>query len=1089
MSGTRSFRGRLAVQIQPDAASPPNAIKKHVAISTSTVSYTLNPHWHPYATQLMSRLVVGGLEGLLAADTDQTNGAPTFFEDYLTATYEPQTDQTQAAFVYAQKDGITYPAKSLGFLYSDGYSTYNWELFFHVPFMIATHLSQNGSYADAQRWFHYIFDPTAAGDELEPGRYWKVQPFKIDVVEHAENFLLDLDGADPQLKQEALDAITIWRDHPFAPHAIARTRPTAYMYKVVMAYLDNLIAWGDSLFRQDDRESINEALSLYVLAANILGPRPEPLPVVGSSPSKSYSDLASKLDEFGDALEDIEADIPFDLVPDAGGSNGTQPTDSIDSVGSSLYFCIPKNDTLLGYWDIVGDRLYKIRNSLNFAGVFQQLPLFPPPLDPGVLAQAEAAGVDVGALVAGQDAPSSPVRFRALLSRAMELCQEVKNLGAQLLTVMEKQDAEALTLLRAQHETSLLTLGNTVTYAQWQEAIKAREATERSLARAWSRYAYYEQLLGREMTPTVTALDAWTSVDDAMLDDGAQSGNALQTQETVVPLRDVPVDIDPSLTEGGRKLSSAEVEELLKLNDAQTAQDVAAGMDTMGSVVALIPDAALKLLPFGLGADVRYGGTNIEAMFRALATAARGVGARHGFEASRASKMAGYARREEEWKMQSNIAAGDLSEGYKQLRAAELREHIAKREYENHGAQVLKAMEIEAFLTSGALRNTPGELYLWMKGEVKILYNQCFALAYDVAKKAERGFHFELADGGTSAFIQSNYLSGRNGFLAGDKLYLDLTRMQIAYTALNKREFELTKHVSLREWFPGALEELRSSKTCDFSLDEQLFDLDCPGHAFRRVKSVALSVPSVTGPYITTNYALILDGSRVRIGAGGYPAGKKDTANFMYFPVSEDEIVTSSASADAGLFEVNLQDDRYLPFEGAGAISDWTLSLLGTPAFDLSTISDVILTLRYTARNGGAPNLADAAAKDWQKGTFALGLSMRSDFSTEWAAFLASTAASPVLSFELTSDYYPFRARDLSAPPVRLTVVARGALTGSVTLSCGGQQIGSQQSGSKWTFGDVTKMRQFGQYTLQFDSPNAFEDLWLVFVWSTTNGA
>ena len=45
------------------------------------------------------------------------------------------------------------------------------------------------------------------------------------------------------------------------------------MYKTVMAYLDNLIAWGDSLFRQDTGEAIDEAMMLYVLAANILGPQ------------------------------------------------------------------------------------------------------------------------------------------------------------------------------------------------------------------------------------------------------------------------------------------------------------------------------------------------------------------------------------------------------------------------------------------------------------------------------------------------------------------------------------------------------------------------------------------------------------------------------------------------------------------------------------------------------------------------------------------------------------------------------------------------------------------------------------------------
>jgi hypothetical protein len=48
-----------------------------------------------------------------------------------------------------------------------------------------------------------------------------------------------------------------------------------------MAYLDNLIAWGDALFRQDTGESIDEARQLYVLAANVLGPRPQEVPRQG----------------------------------------------------------------------------------------------------------------------------------------------------------------------------------------------------------------------------------------------------------------------------------------------------------------------------------------------------------------------------------------------------------------------------------------------------------------------------------------------------------------------------------------------------------------------------------------------------------------------------------------------------------------------------------------------------------------------------------------------------------------------------------------------------------------------------------------
>jgi hypothetical protein len=68
-------------------------------------------------------------------------------------------------------------------------------------------------------------------------------------------------------------------------------------------------------------------------------------------------------------------------------------------LGRTLYFCIPRNEKLLRYWDIVDDRLRKIRNCMNIQGVVRSLALFDPPLDPGMLVKA-AAGIDIGSVVA-----------------------------------------------------------------------------------------------------------------------------------------------------------------------------------------------------------------------------------------------------------------------------------------------------------------------------------------------------------------------------------------------------------------------------------------------------------------------------------------------------------------------------------------------------------------------------------------------------------------------------------------------------------------------------------------------------------------
>ena len=48
-----------------------------------------------------------------------------------------------------------------------------------------------------------------------------------------------------------------------------------------MKYIDNLLDWGDSLFAQFTMESVNEATMLYVMARDILGPRPAELGACG----------------------------------------------------------------------------------------------------------------------------------------------------------------------------------------------------------------------------------------------------------------------------------------------------------------------------------------------------------------------------------------------------------------------------------------------------------------------------------------------------------------------------------------------------------------------------------------------------------------------------------------------------------------------------------------------------------------------------------------------------------------------------------------------------------------------------------------
>src|SRR5207245_3455174 len=132
-----------------------------------------------------------------------------------------------------------------------------------------------------------------------------------------------------------------------------------------------------------------------------------------------------------------ECQFSFNLAVSYSGT-GRRDSNALFGIGRTLYFCIPRNDKLLGYWDTVADRLFKIRHRMNIAGVVRPLALFDPPIDPGMLVKAAAAGIDIGSIVSGLNQPIGPVRSLDLVQKPLELCSEVRNLANALLPVSEQ---------------------------------------------------------------------------------------------------------------------------------------------------------------------------------------------------------------------------------------------------------------------------------------------------------------------------------------------------------------------------------------------------------------------------------------------------------------------------------------------------------------------------------------------------------------------------------------------------------------------------------------------------------------------------
>jgi hypothetical protein len=392
-----------------------------------------------------------------------------------------------------------------------------------------------------------------------------------------------------------------------------------------------------------------------------------------------------------------------------------------------------------------------------------------------------------------------------------------------------------------------------------------------------------------------------------------------------------------------------------------------------------------------------------------------------------ASTVGGYWRRKDEWVFQGQLATTEIAQIDKQIAASKVRVAIAEREFDNQVLQIDNSQAMDEYMRS---KYTNQQLYDWQVRQLTSVYFQSYQLAYDMAKRAEKCYQYERGEQ-ASSFVQFGYWDSlKKGLLAGERLGSDLHRMEAAYLEHNNRELEISKNISLAQLFPLSLLALKEAGSCSITLPEWLFDMDYPGHYFRRIKSVSLSIPSVVGPYTSINCTLSLVNSGIRIstdvpGDYGDPLAPADP-RFLKCIAPQVAIATSHGVNDAGMFELNFKDERFLPFEGAGAVSEWQLDMpRANNQFDLASVADVILHVRYTARQGGSNALTSKAKQNLAAVLPSSGLRMlvlNQDLSNQWHHFLhPDPGQDQTLRFSFGLEHAPFYVRGKQT--IRLTGV------------------------------------------------------------------
>jgi hypothetical protein len=1013
---------RTATRVTAPDLFPRRAPTRALPQPWTTRRYQFVPFQHPFTCEFLTTLDREQLRGLLSLRTQEQ--VRPFFDQY-----DPIAERVRGADV---------PVDQIDFRFDGSYEIYNWELFFHIPLLIADRLTKNQRFEEALRWYHFIFDPTGSTGGEAPQRYWRTLPFNRRLKKGAgtdsyeAQAVLNIERALAHgLPTDWLTAVDVWRANPFNPHAVARLRTTAYQKTVVMKYIDNLIAWGDQLFRRETLESLNEATQVYVLAAEVLGRRPEVIARRHGRRIETFQSL--KADSRLGPLSNAEQ-----VVPDAG-SGGSESGGDVPEPPSavSLYFCVPENDKLLGYWNTVADRLFKLRHCMDIEGRVRQLPLFEPPIDPALLVRAQAAGLSISDVLNTVAGGPSNYRFAVMLQKANELTAETRSLAGALLSALEKRDAEALALLRSRQETTLLTAVRDNRQKQVAEAREQVAALQESRRAVEARKQFYES---RE----------FQNVHEATALELASSSQVFSAKSA-------------TLRYLAGKLAAIGA---LKLGSPTT------------SGLEVGPDYAARSLEADAGA------------FDALAN-------RKSVESQRASRLGDFTRRQDDWDLQLDLADIELVQIERQIAAADVRLAIAERELQNHDLQIEHSREADQFMHD---KFTNADLFGWMVGQTSALYFQTYQLAFDLARRAERCLELELGErDGQGPYIRFGYWDSlRKGLMAGDQLAHDLRRLELAHLEKNVREYELTKHVSLAILDPFAFIALKETGKCEgVRLPEALFDLDTPGHYLRRLKAVSLTIPCVTGPYTGVHCTVRLLSNEIRWDRtpppdpDGYARTEPDDPRFIMDRRVLQAIVTSTGQSDSGLFDGNLHDERYLPFEAAGAVSTWSLELPGDfRSFDYNSISDVILHLRYTARDGGdaLKEKVVAATRDLVgRGLLRDGagppdrrplerlVSLRHEFPSEWHRFISSSDAAPSVTVDVSPARFPYFVQGREITIKKATASVRTKTGDSIPVAVGPGHTAPAPSSNPWE-GQATP----GPWTVSVSRPRDLEDLFLI---------
>ncbi|MCF6249734.1 MAG: Ig-like domain-containing protein [Methylococcaceae bacterium] len=532
--------------------------------------------------------------------------------------------------------------------------------------------------------------------------------------------------------------------------------------------------------------------------------------------------------------------------------------------------------------------LKKLRNGLNIAGLER------------IRNEAIATELVVseGGLVPPPTTRLRPTIYRyvALIERAKQLVTLAQQIEANFFAALEKRDAEAYTLLNAQHDVQLSKETVELQDIRIKEADSNIELMTLHQDRAQTQYDKYDEWINAGAN----------QYERAML-------NNYQN------LRD-------------ERNQLADLNALTTVLNA-TVSAVSAGL---GAAAGLVAVEALGLAAVHQSLQVK----NINNLE---------------LESQTNTFNANLERRKDEWRLQSTLANKDIEIAAQQILQAGFNKAIVAQEKAIASLRSDQAQAVVEFLHN---KFTNVELYEWMSDILGEIYSYFLQQATAMAQLAASQLAFERQQR-PPAFIRSDYWLApddsngavnqgaespdRRGLTGSARLLQDIIQLDQHAFETNQRKLQLAENFSLARLVPFEFQQFRETGILPFSTPMALFDQGFPGHYLRLIKRVRISVVGLIPP---------TQGIRATLSSGGisYVVTGGDVFRRTEVRRPSETIAFTSPSNASGLFELQPDNDLLLPFETMGVDANWELRLpKAANRFNFDSLADVIFSIEYTA--------------------------------------------------------------------------------------------------------------------------------------------